>query len=330
MRWASARVAVAVDAGDMMPVAPVALRSNRRISTASRYDMMGEAQQQLAFAFRSFPSPRRLQAVAASIVCCVMLQLTVAAPYAANERAADRGVCGVTRHWHMAQRGLIVGVASEFFIAAIFLIGNPILVSGEFRRRFLLSLPVPLAFGSCAAFIPIFGSTLGYMAILISTVAASYMLCFLCLSVPLHATDEHRALEQSIGPPLVTITFAYFGLIALYVYLTRNFPSVLNGFFLPVATVATLHVALSLLSWSCDRKYHQPKATFLAKFEATSVPPTLYSGAPVATPSGSSGAPPPTFGPGAEAGAPAHFIIVASHESVDESSAQVVLPVLRQ
>jgi hypothetical protein len=263
----------------MTNVAPAAAERVRRQSTVQRYDTMTEQQQHLAFAFRSLPSPRLMPALAASIACCVMLQLTVAAPYAANERAADRARCGAAHH--IALRGLIVGVAATFFMGNIFLVTEPIVVSGEFRRQFLLSIPVLLSVGAGAAFIPIAGSTVGFMSILIITAAASYVLCTLCLSMPLFATHEHMALALSVGPPLVTTAFSFFGNIVLYVYLTRRSESIAIGFLFPVMNVAILHFALFLASWSCEKRYYKPKAAFLAKFAAAqSVPCPTGSNAP--------------------------------------------------
>ena len=255
----------------MTNVAPAAAERVRRQSTVQRYDTMAEQQQHLAFAFRSLPSPRLMPALAASIACCVMLQLTVAAPYAVNERAADRARCGATQH--IALRGLIVGVAATFFMGNIFLVTEPIVVSGEFRRRFLLSIPVLVSVGAGAAFIPIAGSTVGFMSILITTAAASYVLCTLCLSMPLFATDEHMALALSVGPPLVTTAFSFFGNIVLYVYLTRRSESIAIGFLFPVVNVAILQFALFLASWSCEKRYYKPKAAFLAKFAAAQSAP---------------------------------------------------------
>ena len=255
----------------MTNVAPAAAERVRRQSTVQRYDTMAEQQKHLAFAFRSLPSPRLMPALAASIACCVMLQLTVAAPYAANERAADRARCGATQH--IALRGLIVGVAATFFMGNIFVVTEPILVSGEFRRRFLLSIPVLLSVGAGAAFIPIAGSTVGFMSILITTAAASYVLCTLCLSMPLFATDEHMALALSVGPPLVTTAFSFFGNISLYIYLTRRSESIAIGFLFPVVNIAVLQVALFLTSWSCEKRYYKPKAAFLAKLAAAQSAP---------------------------------------------------------
>ncbi len=265
----------------MTNVTPAAAERVRRHSTVERYDAMAEQRQHLAFAFRSLPSPRLMPALAASIACCVMLQLAVAAPYAANERAADRAQCGATQH--IALRGLIVGVAATFFMGHIFVVTEPILVSGEFRRRFLLSIPVLLSVGAGAAFIPIAGSTVGFMSILITTFAASYVLCTLCLSMPSFATDEHMALALSIGPPLVTIGLSFFGILNLYVYLTRRSESMAIGFLFPVVNIAILHVALFLASLSCEKRYYEPKAAFLAKVAAAqSVPCPIGSNAPAA------------------------------------------------
>ncbi len=51
------------------------------------------------------------------------------------------------------------------------------------------------------------------------TVWISFYLCALLLNAPLFATDGHKALDRSIGPPPFAIAVLLFGVITAYVVL---------------------------------------------------------------------------------------------------------------
>jgi hypothetical protein len=68
------------------------------------------------------------------------------------------------------------------------------------------------------AFIPVDGSTLGIVSIGLLTLGVAFLLCNLLLNTPFYATDEHKALEQNFGPPLLVIAVLFFGMIAAAIY----------------------------------------------------------------------------------------------------------------
>jgi hypothetical protein len=88
------------------------------------------------------------------------------------------------------------------------------------------------------AFIPVNGSTLGIVSIAVLTVGISFVLCSLLLNAPFYATDEHKALDQSLGPPIFAIGFLFFGVITAHVTLTRLYSSPLVGLLLPAVQSA--------------------------------------------------------------------------------------------
>ncbi len=147
---------------------------------------------------------------------CTLLGLLVGVPYAANERTADANPVLQT-----AIRGLIVGVWAYFALGPIFLVNAPTLIRGGFHPRFLLSMPLTLCPAIGLAFIPADGSTLGFVSIGLPTVGIGFVLCVLLLNAPYFATDEHKALDRSFGPPLFAIGVLFMGLITAYVTLTQ-------------------------------------------------------------------------------------------------------------
>jgi hypothetical protein len=232
--------------------------------------------QGLAFVFRPIPSPRTVHALLASVVCCTLLQLSVGAPYAANERAANPKL-------HTAVRGLIVGALASFVIGPIFLVNSPTIVRGGFHPRYLLAIPSTLGVGVGVACIPVDGSTLGIGSAFFVTIALSFVLGIVCLNGPLFATDEHKALDQSFGPPLFGVALLFSGLVVSYVALTRLYSTSVMGLLLPVGSTATRVVALFVSACSFHKYYFLPKATFLAQQQAANsadgqvgiVPPLL-------------------------------------------------------
>jgi hypothetical protein len=142
--------------------------------------------------------------------------LLVGVPYAANERRTDANPVLQT-----AIRGLIVGIWAYFQLGPVFIVNTAITVRGAFHRRFLLSLPLTLGPAVGVAFIPADGLMLGSVSIVLLTVGIGFVLCFLALSAPFFATEEHKALDQSLGPPQTAIFFMFFGLVTAHIMLTH-------------------------------------------------------------------------------------------------------------
>jgi hypothetical protein len=236
----------------------------RRQSTASRFKNFGEIAKGLAFSFRPFPSPRTPHSVLASLVVCTLLQLIVGAPYAVNEMAAEASPA--TR---VAMRGLIVGVLMLFANGPIFLVNLPTIGRGGFHVRYLLVVPLNLGVGIGVAFIPVDGSTLGFMSIALLIYTLTYLLGGAVLHAPLLATDEHKALHKSVGPPTLVAGLLFFGVVVAYIELTRLFSSPLVGLLLPMGSSCARITAFCVLAHSFNKRYYEPKAKFLAQLADT-------------------------------------------------------------
>ena len=203
----------------------------RRQSTWDRYAGLPEFKKNECRTFRSLGQLHTLYSLLATIVVCALLVLLVGVPYAANERMADASPV-----LQPAMRGLIVGIWLYFLIGPGFLVNAPTLVRGGFHPRFLLSLPLTLGSAVGVAFIPVDGSTLGIVSIALLAVGISFVLCSLLLNAPFYATDEHKALDQSLGPPTFAVCLLFFGVITAYVVLTQLYSSPLVGLLLPTAS----------------------------------------------------------------------------------------------
>ena len=116
-----------------------------------------------------------------TLVVCTLLMLLVAVPYAANERMTDANPVLQTA---MRGRIMIVGIWTYFALGPIFLVNAPTIVRGGFHPRFLLSLPLTLGPAVGVAFIPVDGSTLGFVSIALPTLGISFVLCALHLNAP--------------------------------------------------------------------------------------------------------------------------------------------------
>ena len=83
--------------------APPPATSGSRQSWVAHFEGLPEAERTLAYAFRSFPQPGTRSSLLASFGTCMLLNLSVGAPYAAHERTegspalqtAMRGLVGV-------------------------------------------------------------------------------------------------------------------------------------------------------------------------------------------------------------------------------------------
>ena len=189
--------------------------SSRRKSLKPRFDGLSDAEKSLAFTLRALGQPITNFSLLTTLIVCTLLTLLVGVPYAANERVTDANPMLQT-----AVRGLIVGIWLYFIIGPMFLLNASTLVRGGFHLRFLLSLPLTLGPAVGVAFIPVDGSTLGIISVWFLTLGIGYVVCFLALSAPFFATDEHKALSASFGPPLVVIGLMFFGLISAHLTLT--------------------------------------------------------------------------------------------------------------
>jgi hypothetical protein len=191
-------------------------KSARRLSTVSRCENLSDTERHLAFTLRALGQPRTYYSLLATLVVCTLLMLLVGVPYAANERRTDANPVLQT-----AIRGLIVGIWAYFQLGPVFIVNTAITVRGAFHRRFLLSLPLTLGPAVGVAFIPVDGLMLGSVSIVLLTVGIGFVLCFLALSAPFFATEEHKALDQSLGPPQTAIFFMFFGLVTAHIMLTQ-------------------------------------------------------------------------------------------------------------
>jgi hypothetical protein len=238
--------------------------------------MLSDTERNLAFTLRALSRPRTYYSLLATLVVCTLLMLLVGVPYAVNERMTDASPMLQT-----AIRGLIVGIWVYFFALGVFLVIAPISVRGGFHPRFLLSLPLTLGPAVGLAFIPVDGSTLGIISIVLLTIGISYTLGRLALVVPFFATDEHKALNASYGPPLVAVGCMFFGLVTAHLTLTQLYSSPLTGVLLPAGSAVTRQLSIFALARSLHKFYFEPKQAFLtqlslsAQGQADVVPPLL-------------------------------------------------------
>jgi hypothetical protein len=213
--------------------------------------------------------------LAATVVVCILLQLIVGAPYAANERAAAEWL-------RTARRGLIVGICLCFGLGPAFVLNESTLVRGGFHLLYLLSLPITLSAAVGAAYMPLDrdGSTPSFVSIALLTDGLSILACNLFLNAPLFATDEHKVMHLSLSLPFIGGVMSFFALIVGHVTLSQQYSSVLVGLLLPVGSIVYRVLALLATVRSCHVCYYQPKQSFLAQLPQSahgreSVPPPL-------------------------------------------------------
>jgi hypothetical protein len=237
---------------------------------------LSDTERHLAFALRALKKPRTRYSLLTTLVVSTLLMLLVVVPYAANERMTDANPMVQT-----AIRGLIVGIGTYFMLGPVFLVCAPITVGSGFHPRFLLSLPLTLGPAVGVAFIPVDGSTLGIISIVFLTVGIGFILCFLLLNAPFFTTDEHKALDASLGPPTVAIALMFFGLITAHLTLTQLYSSPLLGVVLPTGTAMTRQLVIFAVARSLHKFYFEPKQAFLTQLSLSTqshadvVPPLL-------------------------------------------------------
>ncbi len=229
-------------------------------STKPRFDGLSDPEKNEARTFRALGQPRTRHALVSTFGACTLLMLLVSVPCAATERMADANPM-----LQKAMRGAIVGVLAYFALGPIFLGFAPTLVRGGFHPRFLLSMPLTLCPAVGAAFIPADGSTLGFVSIGLLSLGIGFILCSLLLNAPYFATDEHKALDRSFGPPLFAIAVLFFGLITAYVTLTQLYSSPLVGLLMPTGSAVIRTLAMFAMGHSFHKFYFEPKQAFLTE-----------------------------------------------------------------
>jgi hypothetical protein len=179
-----------------------------------------------------------------------MIAATFALPYAANEIwLGSRTVRGLVSGWFVC-----IG------LSPMFLINAPILAEGKFRLRYHLCWPITLAVATAVAFVPVGGeATLGLVPICIVTLGGGYSLCLGLLALPVYRNKHHMLLDIEINAPMMGVGFAFFGLVVMYVELTKRINSPYLGVILPVGVTGLQAVALFLLKRAYLRRYFTPK-----------------------------------------------------------------------
>jgi hypothetical protein len=220
--------------------------------------------------FAPLTVPELHWSVAWMLFSCGLLQLVVAVPYAANERT----LCSP------ALRGVLVGIYVSFFMVPNFLVNAPILVRGEFHRRYFLCIPITVSIAVGAAYIPVGDDLLGFVSIGLVCVLLSFVVCVAALNVPLLATDAHKAMDQSCGPPVIVVVLLYFGLLAGYNEIAARNASPFIGIYLLVSGLVTEASGLGLLTWSFEHRYVAPKSEHISAMISQRVASRGEEGAP--------------------------------------------------
>ena len=83
-------------------------------------------------------------------------------------------------------------------------------------------MPIALAVAVAAAFIPTGDYPLGIVSIGVIALVLGFVVCVCLLNVPFFATDEHKALDRTFGPPALVVGILFFLLMVAHVYLTRS------------------------------------------------------------------------------------------------------------
>jgi hypothetical protein len=159
-----------------------------------RYAGQPEIKKNESRTFRPLGQLLTLYSFLATLVVCTLIVLLVGVPYAANGRVTDANPVLQT-----AMRGLIVGTWVYFILGPMFLVNAPTIVRGGFHPRFLLSLPLTLGPAVDVAFIPVDGSTLGIVSILLLMVGIGFVLCALLLNAPYFGQMSTRPLTKAWG-----------------------------------------------------------------------------------------------------------------------------------
>jgi hypothetical protein len=144
-------------------------------------------------------------------------------------------------------------------------VNAPVLVRGEFHRRYFLSFPITICIALGAAHVPIGDDLLGFISVGLICLGLSFVGCVAALNVPLFATDAHKAMDQSSAPPIVLVVLCYFGLLVGYTELIRYSWSPLVGIYLFAGALATESAGLALLAWSFENRYVSPKCAYIAQ-----------------------------------------------------------------
>ena len=207
----------------------------------------------LSRSFRAFAKPRFRWAILTTVPTCLLQQLLIALPYAANERAGGS----------VPVRGLVAGLAAGMFLTPIFVYSGPSLACGSPHKRGALAALFSLVVGVCVAFIPRDSATLGFTPILVVTIVLTYALGAVTVTAPLCVNTHHKALVRSAGLPLAVTLCLFGGLLICHVELTRRTSHPAVGLLLPICTFYIEVLVMVLLRRSFQTAYYAPKRAYL-------------------------------------------------------------------
>ena len=211
-----------VEAAESMPRTSSLPTRSLRASIAS---YMRETQPKLtaqqleaALTFRPFPTPKLLLSNAWALFFCVLVQLTVAVPYAANERSTHSTTTS------KALRGLITGIAAAYLVGSPIVLFESVIACGIFRWRLLNCFPIAVSIAVGASFVPASLSQhdefLGFTSICLIACTLTYILSMLLLVRPLYYSNSQKALDMIVGPLFALGFLLYCLFLVAYVKLT--------------------------------------------------------------------------------------------------------------
>jgi hypothetical protein len=192
--------------------------------------------------------------------------------------AAQVGLPYTLNEWSFqsrAIRGLCSGFGVMHFVAPMWIVVAPILVRGQGASpRFVLVSPVTAVLAAIGvAAVPVAGSSLEIIPITLLSAAVGASAGHLLVNFPLYFNRHHRWLDLSIHPPLICVLLFFYGLLLLYIYLTRLRLGPMVGLLIPVSSYATEKLGLLLMRRAFVLHYYKPKADFMS--QAQSVSPML-------------------------------------------------------
>ena len=165
-------------------------------------------------------------------------------------------------------RGLLSSFLILFPIGSAFLINAPTLVCGKiFDKRFVGCVPITVAVVLALSYIPAGGNdlSLGIAPICLIGTILGFAGCIVILNLPIFLSNEHKALDQSCGPPFTFCVVMFFVSIIGYLEAIQRFSSPLVGLLLPLLCATFEWSTLALLEKSYVQFYLAPKANFLHK-----------------------------------------------------------------
>ena len=168
-------------------------------------------------------------------------------------------------------RGLLLSVLILFPIGSAFLINGPTLVCGKnFDKRFIGCVPITVAVVLALSYILAGGNglSLGIAPICLIGTSLAFAGCFVSLSLPSFFSNEHKALDQSCGPPFMFCVVIFIVSIIGYLESIQRFnSSPLVGLLLPLLCASFEWSTLALLENSFLQFCLEPKANFLHQLQ---------------------------------------------------------------